>query len=109
MTTTAVPLDDAAGADTETTPPLLSTLPAIALLFSAASASVCPWLPASATSARSELGAALTCPGATSSGTVATTLAMPIGTTVSVRSSWLAVTAYSPESGSGARKPPCPA
>src|SRR5919202_60681 len=38
-----------------------------------------------------------------SSGTVATTFERPIGMTDSVRSSRLAVTAYSPDSGSGAR------
>src|SRR5439155_11933883 len=58
---------------------------------------------ASAASAVSELGAVATPRGAMSSGTVATTLARPIGTIDSEWSSWLAVTANSPVSGSGAR------
>src|SRR5438067_4385986 len=53
----------------------------------------------------SEFGAAPTARGARSRGTVAATAAAPIGTTDSVWSSRLAVTAYSPANGSGACRP----
>jgi hypothetical protein len=55
---------------------------------------------ASITTARSELGTVATPDGVTLSCTVVATLAAPIGTTVSDRSSRFAVIANSPESGS---------
>src|SRR5919202_5619571 len=57
------------------------------------------------TSTVSELGAAPTARGARSSCTVVATAAAPIGTTDRLWSSILAVTAYSPESGSGECNP----
>src|SRR6266542_4992350 len=105
--TTTVPTPWAAGPAMDTTRAPPSSRPVPAAPYNVASASDCVSADAAETRARSELGVAPTCPGAMSSGTVAATCARPIGTTVRVRSSSFAVTAYSPETGSGARIAPC--
>src|SRR5438270_1585822 len=82
-----------------------SSVPDSLLAFRLASATVWASGEPSAASTLSELGAAPTAAGATSSWTVVATAAAPIGMTDSVWSSMFAVTAYSPARGNGAWRP----